>query len=102
MRNQTSGVLLYGVSGPAQLPFLGGTLCIAPPFKRTTAQAAGGPAVPADCSGSYAFHFSDFYMFLQAFVPGQTLFGQYVTRDPHHPDGTGTGLSDALEFTLRP
>ena len=27
-----SGVLFYGLAGPTQVPFQGGTLCVEPPF----------------------------------------------------------------------
>ena len=35
-------------------------------------------------------------------VPGTTVDAQWWSRDPLDPTGFGTGLSDALEFTIAP
>ena len=51
--NNKNGLLFYGYNGPTNTPFLGGTLCVAPPLRRTTVQNSGGNPPPNDCSGSY-------------------------------------------------
>ena len=97
-----SGLFFYGRSGPAAIPFQGGTLCVAPPVRRTPAQSSGGNPPPEDCSGSFAL---DFNAVIQAgsdpgLVPGAQVFGQYWYRDPASP--SGTGLSDSISFSICP
>lgn len=99
-----NGLFFYSLSGRAALPFLGGTLCAQPPLRRTPIQNAGGSPPPPLCSGSLAF---DFNAWIQAgsdpaVTPGSLADGQFWTRDPAHPDGTGAGLSDAVEFPVCP
>ena len=95
-----NGLLFYGLSGPSNAPFLGGTLCVQPPLRRTTAQNSGGSPPPDDCSGSYAF---DFDAWFQSgadplLVPGTVLDAQYWMRDPADP--FGVALSGGLEFAV--
>jgi len=92
------GLLFYGY-GPLKKPFLGGTKCVAAPTKRTAIQDSGGAG---SCGGSFAY---DFNARIQsgsdpALVPGQAVYCQYWYRDP--PSASGTGLSDALQFVIRP
>lgn len=99
--NQKNGMLIYGFA-PWNAPFQGGTLCIAGQVKRTTLQNSGGSAGGPDCSGSYSF---DFNALIQGgsnpqLVAGEEVFSQYWYRDPASP--SGTGLSDAAQFTLQP
>jgi len=103
--NGKNGLPFYGVGGPAALPFLGGTLCVQPPLRRLTVQNSGGSPPPAqDCSGAYLL---DFNALIQSgsdplLAPGQRVNAQWWSRDPAHPDGTGVGLTDALEFVIGP
>ena len=100
--NQRPGIMIWGTS-PAELPLFGGTLCVAAPIVRTGQQGSGGSAGPGqDCSGSFAFHFSQAYAADKGLVAGDRLYAQYWYRDPGHADGTGAGLTDALDFTLCP
>ncbi len=101
--NQKNGLVFYGY-GPDALPFQGGTLCVAPPVTRTSLLSSGGNPPRDDCSGAYAF---DFNAWIQAgvdpaLVAGAQVHAQYWTRDPLDPTGFGTGLTDALEFTIQP
>jgi FG-GAP repeat len=101
--NQKTGLLLYGTSGIAAIPFQGGTLCIAAPLHRTGGQQSGGNPLPtSDCSGGYHY---DFNARVQSGVdpgllPGVRVAAQYWSRDPLDP--FGTALSDALLFTVGP
>jgi len=101
--NQKNGLLFYGTSGAAALPCQGGTLCMTPPLRRTSILGSGGSAPPADdCSGAYSF---DFNAWLQdgndpLLQPGDEVHAQWWFRDPAQPDGTGTGLSNALQLTI--
>ncbi|MBM3987695.1 MAG: hypothetical protein FJ294_07035 [Planctomycetes bacterium] len=54
-RNQRQSALVYGFAR-CSAPFHGGTLCIAPPRRRTPIVTTGGSALPAsDCSGHASF-----------------------------------------------
>ena len=101
--NFTNGIFFYGVQGRAQIPFYGGTLCVAPPLRRTSIQNSGGTPPPTkDCSGVYAFAFGDLLLAGSdpLLVPGQQVDGQYWYRDTQHFDGTGASLSNAIEFAI--
>jgi hypothetical protein len=97
-----SGILAYGKNGPAQVPFQGGTLCMAPPILRTTLQSSGGTPPPSNCSGKFSFDFNAYIASGKdpALAPGQQVNTQYWFRDPGDP--FGSGLSNALGFTIQP
>ncbi len=103
--NFKNGLLFYGLTGRAAIPFLGGTLCVAPPLRRTNLQNAGGTAPPAnDCSGTFSFDFNQWFQagsdpLVQV---GQVLRAQYWSRDPQNADGSGSALSNGLEFYVCP
>jgi choice-of-anchor B domain-containing protein len=99
--NQKGGTLFYGAT-PTSTPFQGGTKCVASPVRRTGVQNSGGNTGPDDCSGVLSI---DFNARIQsgidaALVPGATVFAQFWYRDGADPTGFGTGLSDALQFTI--
>lgn len=99
--SKKNGLLFYGF-GPGAFPFLGGTLCVMPPLRRTPILNSGGVIPPPTCSGSYTF---DMNGWIQSaidpfLVIGTTVYAQFWYRDPAIGDGTGTGLTDALTFTL--
>jgi hypothetical protein len=86
---------------PANLPFMGGTLCV----DQATAQSAGvqstkGNPPPDDCSGTLSFAFNQAYMTSAGLTPGTLVFGQWWYRDPANPDLTGFGLTDAVFFEI--
>jgi hypothetical protein len=98
--NNKTGILLYTRAGAASHPYMGGTLCVAQPFKRLNAGSSHGNPPPNDCSGSYAV---DFNARIRSGVdpglqPGVQVWVQYVTRDPGDP--TTLGLTDAIAFTI--
>ena len=101
--NNRNGLLFYGY-GPNNVPFLGGTLCVAPPLRRTAVQNSGGNPPPNDCSGTFSF---DFNQQIQSgvdpfLVAGGQANAQYWSRDPLIPDGSGASLSDAVGFEICP
>lgn len=102
--NNKSGLFFYGTSGMAEIPFFGGTLCVMPPLQRTSIQLSGGNPPPDDCSGSFTFDFNALAQsgFDPALMPGIHIQAQFWSRDPLHPDGTGIGLTDAIELTACP
>ena len=100
--NQRTGLLIWSRASAAT-PFAGGTLCLAPPLQRTPPQGSGGSSGGGpDCSGTYSFHFSQAYLAAAGVGPLETIFAQYYSRDPLHPDGSGVALSDAVAFTVCP
>lgn len=94
-----TGLFFYSKSGPAALPFLGGTLCLAGSVTRTAGANSGGAA---PCSGSFALDFNAYVAsgVDPALVAGQPVWGQYWFRDP--PSASGVGLSNGLAFQLGP
>ncbi len=103
VRNRRNGMLVYGTSGRAALPWLGGTLCVAPPLRRTPLVNSAGSFAPAnDCSGAFvrdfnawAFASNDLELFA-----GQHVRAQFYSRDPGAQ--ANLNLSDAVEFYLEP
>jgi hypothetical protein len=82
-----TGVVFWGTQR-ASIPFMGGTLCVQPPIKRmhtVTLDAAGAVAIPIPLDPSMIGALRDY---------------QFWFRDPAHPDGTGVGLSDAVEARI--
>ena len=94
------GLFFYSASGPAAVPFLGGTLCLGGGITRLPPSSAGGAG---PCSGQYT---ADFNAYLAASqpalrVPGQAFWAQCWFRDPPAAVGA-SGLSDAAAFVLAP
>jgi hypothetical protein len=103
VRNQQNGMLLYGTNGRAAIPWLGGTLCVQPPLRRTPLVNSRGSAAPAnDCSGVLLRDFSawTFTAGDPALFPGQHVRAQFYSRDPGAVQNLN--LSDAVEFYLEP
>lgn len=94
--SQQLGMLLWS-RDRAALPFQGGTLCLAAPLERLAPQSSGGDAVP-DCSGVLPYPLGHDLAAEQGWTAGDDLYAQFWYRDPAHPDGTATGLSDAVRF----
>ncbi len=90
-----NGLLFHGRASTA-VPFLGGTLCVAPPITRTAVQSSGGNPPPSDCSGTFAFFWS--HLELAQLGAGNTIYAQYWYRDPLA--SYGSGLTAGLGFTI--
>jgi hypothetical protein len=78
-------IAFFGTNGPANQPFLGGTLCVTGPLTRLPVQF-----LSATGTASY------FVSVIPA-MAGTMRWYQFWHRDPAHPDGTGSSLSNALE-----
>lgn len=104
-----NGLLLYSISGRADLPFGGGRLLIAPPARRTLALDSGGLSPGLDCGGRFAL---DLGAFAQGQlggspspalrVPGTLVNCQWWGRDPGFAAPFNVLLSDGLEFSVEP
>jgi len=97
-----NGLLFAGISGPANLPFSGGILCVQPPTKRGPIMSSGG-SDPNGCNGSFATLVNDGNVLPAGLDagPGNTGWYQYWYRDPMNGAGSfGTALSDAVELTF--
>ncbi len=95
------GILIYGTTGPAAVPFQGGFVCMAPPVHRTPGQSTGGSAA---CSGTLAL---DFNALIQsggnpALVAGAKVQTQFWSRDTGFAPPNASNLTDALEFVIQP
>ena len=104
-RNRKPGLLLYGTTGRASLPFQGGTLCVDPPLRRTPISFASGSPPPADdCSGVLSIDMNAFASGQLGGQPspalsvvGTTVDCQWWSRDP-----IVTCLSNGLEYVVSP
>lgn len=100
--NQRIGMMVYGTSS-VFTPFQGGTLCVGG-LRRIGSQMSGGTVGTPDCTGAYAFDFNAHARSGAdpALVAGATISAQWYYRDVQDPAGFGSGLTDAVRFTLCP
>jgi len=105
--NNKNGLLFYGINGPAALPFQGGTLCVAPPIKRTPGINSFGDPPPNNCSGVFLIDMNAFAAGLGGGTPlpelslsGTTVNCQFWGRDPGFVAPNNTSLSRALEYVV--
>lgn len=95
------GLLGYSLGGKARTPFHGGTLCIAPPMRRTPPRLSNGTqATP--CSRFFSMQFSQYLAAGSdpALTAGTEVFCQWFYRDEADP--AGWGLSNAGHFVIQP
>ncbi|HTF90698.1 MAG TPA: hypothetical protein VK843_19925 [Planctomycetota bacterium] len=110
VRNQKPGVLLYGISGRAAVPFGGGFLCLQSPIRRSSPVNSGGSALPAsDCSGAYVLDVCSFAHGLLGGtplpalrIPGTLVDCQWWGRDPGFAAPSNITLSDGVEYLVCP
>jgi hypothetical protein len=96
LEENQSGLVFFGTSGPLDVPFQGGTLCVSPPLYRLNVQNTAGAGA---CTGALVYGLADLLAqpsggaLVQATYP---VHLQCWFRDP--PAASSTGLSDALEL----
>lgn len=99
---QRNGLWVCSVNGAANIPFLGGTLCLQSPLQRSPVSQTG-PAGAA-CSGALSLDFNAFASGPGAPAaltqPGTRVWAQAWTRDSGTPQGSN--LSNALTFVVQP
>jgi len=97
-----NGLLFAGVSGPANLAFSGGVLCVNPALKRGPVMSSAG-SNPTGCAGSYSTVVNDAVIPVGLDAgPGNSGWYQYWYRDPNNGVGTlGTALSNAVQLDFQ-
>jgi hypothetical protein len=100
--NQQPGLFIYG-DEQAAMPFQGGTLCLRPPFTRTSGASTGGAgASGSNCQGQLGFDVAAWIAAGQdpTLVPGAPLYVQCWYRDVNA--SFGSGLSNAAAMLIQP
>ncbi len=107
--NGKPGLLVYGVSGRAAVPFHGGLLCMAPPRFRSPLVYSGGDLGVTNCSGVYSLDVNAFAAGALGgapqpalSIPGTVVNCQYWGRDPGLVAPNQHSLSDGLEYLVGP
>jgi hypothetical protein len=104
--NNKVGLLVFGKTGPWQVPFGGGSLCVATPLSRSAGVHSGGSPAPAqDCSGFWS-HDLGAVLSGSPLGPsigaGSVLVMQWWGRDPFLSAPENVQLSDALQVFVAP
>jgi hypothetical protein len=99
--NQKTGLLFYGRHGEAT-PYLGGWLCVEPPFKRTWVQNSGGSGSGTSCTGTLVLDMNGWVQGQNDLTlgSGDTVYAQYWYRDTASP--SGVAYTNAVLFTILP
>ncbi len=101
--NGQTGLFVWSLS-EGNMPLYGGTLCIGQPLFRVLEPArSGGGGVPGStCDGTYTRTLGASFINGAGLVLGDSVYCQWLYRDPGHLDGTGASLTDAVRFTVCP
>ncbi len=101
--NGQTGLFLWSRSD-GQMPLFGGTLCVGSPFSRMLEPARSGGAGVAGttCDGSFTRTIDAAFLAGSGLALGETLFCQWIFRDPGQLDGTGVGLTNAARVSICP
>ena len=96
---QKTGLTYWGVTGSNNVPFLGGTLCVAPSLNRLPIRVTGGST---GCTGSFSYTLADYLNHPNGgLLLGCTeVHSQSWFRDP--PASGTVGLTNGLVFTVVP
>jgi hypothetical protein len=99
-----NGVLFYGTTGAAQVPFGGGVRCVNGPLRRTAILSSGGVGPFPNCTGQFSY---DFNARIRSGVDpllqqGTTVWAQFYSRDGGFAPPNNTNLTNAITFTIAP
>jgi uncharacterized membrane protein len=105
--NNMPGLMIYGTTGGASIPFQGGTLCVASPVFRAPGMNSGGSAVGSDCTGTFNLDVNAFAHGLAGgspqaalTVPGTVVDCQFWARDTGFTAPNNSQLSNSLRYTV--
>jgi hypothetical protein len=104
VEGQKSGIMFYGIAGPAMAPWNGSSfLCVKAPVQRTGTQLSGGTANA--CDGALVLDWNAYQTanptsLGNPWAVGNKAWLQGWFRDP--PAIKTTNLSDGLEMTYQP
>ena len=99
--NNKPGLFLWS-RGAQAAPFGGGTLCLKSPLVRGAQISTGGSPSGSDCTGAFAWPFTQAYMASKGIVAGDVLHAQAWGRDPGFAPPDNVQLSNALVFPVGP
>jgi hypothetical protein len=111
IRNQKLGMMIYGITGRAELPFLGGILCIANARRTVGLFSNGTPtSMGNDCTGTFQLDVNAYAAGVYGGLPplpalrqvGTRVDCQFWGRDPGFPAPNNVTLTDALEYDVMP
>ncbi len=85
----------------ASVPLFGGTLCVGGSIRRTPVQYSFGLG-NGNCSGRLELSLDSAFMQSSGFQAGENINAQWWFRDPFYFPADPVGLSDGLQFTVRP
>jgi hypothetical protein len=105
VEGQRTGLVFYGIAGPRETPFGGGSsvLCVAGQLRRTQVQASGG--TNGACDGQLSLDWNQYILahplaLGMPFRGGETVWAQAWFRDPPAPGGVN--LSNGIWFEVCP
>lgn len=97
--SQRNGLFFWGLADTS-IPFQGGTLCVAPPLRRTPVSSTRAQQGPNPCLGSIDHAFTQVDMASAGLTPGTRGYGQFWIRDPL--SSSGSTLSPGTWWTVSP
>lgn len=102
--NQRAGLFVYTLAGRRNVAFGGGRLCVTAPLRRTPMALSGGSTSGTDCTGSYQIDFNAYLAlgFDPRLVAGETVDGQFWSRDTGFVGANAIGLTQGVHFGIAP
>lgn len=101
--NGQTGLFVWSLQ-QGNMPLYGGTLCVGQPlFRMLEPMRSGGAGAPGTtCGGSFTRTIDAAFISGAGLMLGDTVYAQWIYRDPANSDGTGAGLTDGVSITVCP